>query len=119
MEKARKWRANLVEKCAEQDDALLEKFLETGDLTEEEILGIMRKATIARRVVPVYCGSAFKNKGIQRLLDGVVHFLPVARRDRRRSSARRRPRSTRASRPTTSRSPPWPSRSWPTSTWAS
>ena len=77
MEKAKKWRANLVEKCAEQDDALLEKFLENGDLTEEEIAAILRKATIARRVVPVYCGSAFKNKGIQRLLDGVVRCLPA------------------------------------------
>ncbi|MBU1694607.1 MAG: GTP-binding protein [Verrucomicrobia bacterium] len=55
---ARNWRANLVEKCAEQDDALVEKFVERGDLTETEILGILRKATIARRVVPVYCGSA-------------------------------------------------------------
>ncbi|MBP7828313.1 MAG: elongation factor G [Kiritimatiellae bacterium] len=77
MDKARKWRANLVEKCAEQDDALLEKFVEKGDLTEGEILGILRKATIARRVVPVYCGSAFKNKGIQRVLDGVIRCLPA------------------------------------------
>ena len=76
MEIAKKWRANLVEKCAEQCDSLLEKFLETGDLSEEEIKGIIRKATIARRVIPVYCGSAFKNKGVQRLLDGVVDFLP-------------------------------------------
>jgi len=76
MEKARRWRANLVEKSAEQDDGLLESFLEKGDLTEGELLGILRKATIARRIIPVYCGSAFKNKGIQRLLDGIVHFLP-------------------------------------------
>jgi elongation factor G len=76
MEKAKKWRAYLVEKCAEQDDVLLEKFLETGDLSEQEILTIIRKATIARRVIPVYCGSAFKNKGVQRLLDGIVDFLP-------------------------------------------
>jgi elongation factor G len=76
MEKAKIWRAYLVEKCAEQDDVLLEKFLETGDLSEEEILTIIRKATIARRVIPVYCGSAFKNKGVQRLLDGIVEFLP-------------------------------------------
>ena len=76
MEKARKWRGNLVEKSAEQDDGLLEKFLDTDDLSEDEILGILRKATIARRIIPVYCGSAFKNKGIQRLLDGIVHFLP-------------------------------------------
>lgn len=76
IEKARKWRSNLVEKSAEQDDELLEKFLNVGDLTEEEIVEIIRKATIARRVVPVYCGAAFRNKGIQRLLDGVVRFLP-------------------------------------------
>ncbi len=75
-EPAKHWRANLVEKCAEQDDVLLEKFLEEGDLSTEEILGIIRKATIARRVIPVYCGSAFKNKGIQRLLDGIINFLP-------------------------------------------
>lgn len=78
MEKAMKWRANLVEKCAEQgDDELLEKFLEEGDLTEDEIWQILRRATIDRRVVPVYCGSAFKNKGIQRLLDGVIKCLPA------------------------------------------
>ena len=77
LEKAKKWRANLVEKCAEQDDVLLAKFLDNTDLTEEEITAILRKATIARRVVPVYCGSAFKNKGIQRLLDGVVRCLPA------------------------------------------
>jgi len=76
MEKAKTWRAHLVEKSAEQEDALLEKFLETGDLTEAEITGIIRKAAIARRVIPVYCGSAFKNKGIQQLLDGIVKFLP-------------------------------------------
>ncbi len=74
---AETWRANLVEKCAEQDDALLEKFLEGEELSVDEIWGILRQATIARRVVPVYCGSAFKNKGIQRLLDGIVHLLPA------------------------------------------
>ncbi len=73
---ARKWRANLVEKSAEQNDDLLEKFLEEGDLTTEEVIKIIREATVTRRVVPVYCGSAFKNKGVQRLLDGVVNFLP-------------------------------------------
>ncbi|MBM4147673.1 MAG: elongation factor G [Lentisphaerae bacterium] len=75
-EDAKKWRAILVEKCAEQDDELLQKFLEEGDVSREEILTIIRKATIERRVVPVYCGSAFKNKGIQRLLDGIVNYLP-------------------------------------------
>jgi elongation factor G len=76
LEEARKWRANLVEKSAEQDDELIEEFLERGDLPTESIIQIIRKATIDRRVVPVYCGSAFKNKGVQRLLDGIVRFLP-------------------------------------------
>ena len=58
---AKKWRANLVEKCAEQDDELLEKFLNTGNLTESEMLKIIRKATIATKVIPVYFGAAFKN----------------------------------------------------------
>ena len=76
-EKAKKWRANLVEKCAEQDDALMEKFFADGDISEEEIWGILRKATIARKIVPVFCGSAFKNKGVQHLLDGVANLLPA------------------------------------------
>ena len=76
LDDARMWRANLVEKSAEQNDELLEKFLEEGDLTTEEVIKIIREATVDRRVVPVYCGSAFKNKGVQRLLDGVVNFLP-------------------------------------------
>ncbi len=76
LENATTWRANLVEKCAEQDDTLLEKFLAGEDLSREEILGIIRKATIARRVIPVYCGAGFKNKGIHDLLDGVTLFLP-------------------------------------------
>ena len=77
LEKAKKWRANLVEKCAEQDDALMEKFFAEGDLSEDEIWGILRKATISRKIVPVYCGAAFKNKGVQHLLDGVVNLLPA------------------------------------------
>jgi elongation factor G len=77
LEKARKWRANLVEKCAEQDDVLMEKFFTEGDLSEAEIWSILRKASISRHIVPVYCGSAFKNKGVQHLLDGVVNLLPA------------------------------------------
>lgn len=77
LDTANEWRMQLVERCAEQDEELLEKYIENDDLSEEEIWGIMRKATISRRVVPVYCGSAFKNKGVQRLLDGVVKLLPA------------------------------------------
>ncbi|OVE73960.1 hypothetical protein BVX94_02140 [bacterium B17] len=58
------------------DDDLIEKFLTEGDLSHDEIVKVVRKATIDRRIIPVYCGTALKNKGIQRLLDGVVSFLP-------------------------------------------
>jgi elongation factor G len=76
LEEAKSWRSNLLEKCAELDEVLLDKYLETGDLTEAEAHSVLRKATIARHVVPVFCGSAFKNKGVQRLLDAVVAYLP-------------------------------------------
>ena len=76
-ENAEQWRNNLVEKCAEQDEELMEKYFEEGDLTEDEIWSILRKATCAREVVPVFCGSAFKNKGVQQLLDGVIKILPA------------------------------------------
>ncbi len=77
LETAKEWRNNLVEKCAEMDEELLEKYFEEGDLSEDEIWGILRKATCARQVVPVYCGSAFKNKGVQQVLDGVIKILPA------------------------------------------
>ncbi|MDF7809437.1 elongation factor G [Pontiellaceae bacterium B12219] len=77
IETAKEWRNNLVEKCAEMDEVLLEKYFEEGDLSEKEIWTILRKATCARQVVPVYCGSAFKNKGVQQLLDGVIKILPA------------------------------------------
>ncbi|MDH3345728.1 MAG: elongation factor G [Kiritimatiellaceae bacterium] len=77
LDSAKEWRANLVEKCAEQDEAMMEKYFEEGDLSEDEIWGILRKATCAREVVPVFCGSAFKNKGVQQVLDGVIKILPA------------------------------------------
>ena len=60
---AAKWRNNLVEKCAEQDEALMEKYFEEGDLTEDELWNALRQATCTREFVPIYCGSAYKNKG--------------------------------------------------------
>ena len=69
-------RAELVETAAEQDDALTEKFLEGTELTEEEIRGAIRKGCLALRIFPVFCGSAFKHKGVQPLLDAVVDYLP-------------------------------------------
>ncbi len=77
LEEAKEWRNNLVEKCAETDEEMLEKYFEEGDLSEDEIWKILRKATCAREVVPVFCGSAFKNKGVQQVLDGVIKILPA------------------------------------------
>ena len=71
------WRDKLVETAAETDDALMEKYFEDPDsLTEEEIIGALRKATIAMQIVPACCGSSFKNKGVQFLLDAVMRYLP-------------------------------------------
>ena len=75
-EEAEKWRTNLVEKSAELSEELMEKFFEEGSLTEAEMMKAIREATISRQIIPVYCGSAFKNKGVQPLLDGVVSYLP-------------------------------------------
>ena len=69
-------RAQLVEAAAEQDDALTEKFLEGAELTEAEIRAAIRKGCIALKLFPVFCGSAFKHKGVQPLLDAVVDYLP-------------------------------------------
>lgn len=73
---AREWRAKLIEKIAETDDALTEKYLEGKDFSEDEIRHALRQATLLSRLVPVFCGSALKNKGVQLMLDGVVDYLP-------------------------------------------
>ena len=77
LELAMEYRTKLIESVAETDDVLTQKYLEGEELTEEEIRTALRKGTIAGTVVPVLCGSAFKNKGIQLLLDGVVAYLPA------------------------------------------
>ncbi|MCX6130393.1 MAG: elongation factor G [Proteobacteria bacterium] len=69
-------RMQLIEAVSEYDEQTLEKFLEGQDLTEEEIRRAARKACIAMKIVPVFCGSAFKNKGVQPLLDAVLDYLP-------------------------------------------
>jgi elongation factor G len=69
-------RHRLLEAVVEHDDAVLHKYLEEHELTEDEIRLVLRKATIAGKVVPVLCGAAFKNKGVQALLDAVVDYLP-------------------------------------------
>jgi elongation factor G len=76
-EQAQEYRTKLVEAVAETDETLLEKYLEGEELTEAEIRKGLRQGTIAGTIVPVLCGSAFKNKGVQRLLDGVVDYLPA------------------------------------------
>ena len=75
-EEAEKRRQIMVEKAAEQDEALLEKFFANGTLTDDEIIRGIRKGCISRLLVPVFCGTAFKNKGVQPLLDGVIRYLP-------------------------------------------
>ena len=75
-EQARHWRINLLESVAEYNDELLMKYLEGEDITPDEIRRTVRKATLNLDITPVFCGSAFKNKGIQRLLDGVLDYLP-------------------------------------------
>ncbi|MFT4186195.1 MAG: elongation factor G [Micrococcaceae bacterium] len=75
-DKAEEYRNELIETVAESDDELMEKYLEGEDLTEEEIKDGVRKLTIASEVYPIFCGSAFKNKGIQPMLDAVVRYLP-------------------------------------------
>jgi len=77
LEEANEWRGKLIESVANVDDTLLARFLEDHDsITEDEIVTALRKSTIQGLAVPVICGAAFKNKGIQNLLDAVVAFLP-------------------------------------------
>ncbi len=76
LDKAEEFRTRLVEAVAEADEELLEKYLEGEELTEEEIRKGLRSGTISGTIVPMLCGSAFKNKGVQTLLDAVVDYLP-------------------------------------------
>ncbi len=76
MDKAQEYRQALLEAVAETDEELMEKFFEVGDLTEDEIKKAIRKATIANEMVPVLCGSSYKNKGVQNMLDAVIDFMP-------------------------------------------
>ena len=76
-EDAEKWRANLIESVAEYDDALMEKFFDdASSITVEELEKVIRQATIDMKITPMMCGSAFKNKGVQALLDAVCEFMP-------------------------------------------
>ena len=76
MEIASKYRTEMLEAVSDVDDTLLEKYLEGKEITPDEILTVLRRATIELKIIPVLCGSAFKNKGVQKLLDYVVELLP-------------------------------------------
>jgi elongation factor G len=75
--RATEFRLKLVEAAAETTDELMEKYLEGGDLSQDEIKLALRKGTVTGAIVPMFCGSAFKNKGVQQLLDGVIDYLPA------------------------------------------
>jgi elongation factor G len=77
LEQAQAMREVMVEAAAEADEALLDKYLETGELSEAEIRQGLRSRTLANELVPVLCGSAFKNKGVQAMLDAVIDFMPA------------------------------------------
>ncbi|WP_455246166.1 elongation factor G [Petrachloros mirabilis] len=76
IEKAKEYREKMIDAVAEFDDQVMEKYLNGQSLTEEEVKRVVRAGALAMKVTPVLCGSAFKNKGVQQLLDGVVDFLP-------------------------------------------
>ena len=76
VEQAKEWREKMVEAAAEATEELMNKYLEEGDLTEEEITLGLRTRTIAGEIQPMLCGTAFKNKGVQRMLDAVIELMP-------------------------------------------
>ncbi len=73
---AQEWRMNLLEKASEQDDGLMEHYLDGNEISADELREVVKKATQNQKIVPVLCGSAFKNKGVQMLLDAIVYYLP-------------------------------------------
>ncbi len=75
-DKAQQYHDEMVEHVAEQDEALMEKYFEEGELSIEEIKTCIRKATIANEMVPVVCGTSYKNKGVQKLLDAIIDYMP-------------------------------------------
>ncbi|MGE5466158.1 MAG: elongation factor G [Ignavibacteria bacterium] len=77
VETAKEWREKMLEAAAEASEDLMNKYLEEGDLTEEEIKKALRQRTIASEIVPMLCGSAFKNKGVQAMLDAVIELMPA------------------------------------------
>lgn len=119
-EQAEEYRAALLDAVAEEDDEILERYLNGEELSREEILSCIRKGTIANRVVPVCCGTSYRNKGVQPLLNAIVDFMPSpldvpapVGTDKSGESA------SRPCAPTMPPLPPWPLRSWRIPSWAS
>ena len=77
LEQAQTYREQMVEAIASTDDALMEKYLEGEELTVDELKDALRKATIANEIVPVVCGTSYRNKGVQKLLDAIIDFMPA------------------------------------------
>ena len=77
LKQAKEYRAALLESVAEQDEELFDKYLEGVEITEDEIKSAIRKATIANEMVPVLCGTSYRNKGVQKLLDAIVDYMPA------------------------------------------
>src|SRR6188768_1297560 len=77
LDQAKEWREKMVEAAAEADETIMNKYLESGDLSVEEIKAALRKRTIANEIVPMLCGTAFKNKGVQAMLDAVIEYMPA------------------------------------------
>ena len=111
-EKAQEYHDKLIEAVAETDEELMMKYLDGEELTKEEIKAALRKATISNEIVPVVCGSSYKNRGVQKLLDAIVDYMPAPTDVAAIKAPTPRPARRRiVSPPTTSRSQLWPSRS--------
>ena len=76
-EKAQQYHDALIEAVAENDEALMEKYLEGEELTKEEVKAALRRETVSNTIVPVVCGTSYKNKGVQKLLDAIVDYMPI------------------------------------------
>jgi elongation factor G len=104
-----KWREHMIEAAAEANDEFMDKYLGGDELTEEEIISGLRHRTLANEIVPTFCGSAFKNKGVQAVLDAVIQYLPAPTEVKAIEGVKE---DWEPVRPTTARlSPHWPSRS--------
>ena len=100
MELAQEYRTKLLDACADLDDEIMELVLEEQPVPQDKIRAAIRKGTIENKIVPVTCGTSYRNKGVQKLLDAIVDFMPA-------------PTDRIVPLPTANRSLPWPLRSPP------